>query len=532
MQKSFLLILLLTLCAVSALAQGKLVLYPKSIEFSDPFHRLNNVYFINNGDSAITIKDISYNSDAYFVRFNKFWSYPIILQPRDTLVMDCILQSYYLISPPDLYDTMSVYGDNKQLLAKINISIGYYDNISNGEIVGHISDGMNPVSGAKVFFYNRNLVAQTAITDINGYYSALLKPGEYKISAQQDSFYVTFYGQYPSPYNAVEINLKSDSVKSADIVLRKMISSGISVSGQVYDLPTFDLLRRGIVVIQHGTHTPSKISAGSAVNTSQPDVYTAAIQYDGSYKVNNISQTGYYYVQVLSDYFIPAYYNLLNNPTPFWQKADTLLVNSSPQGINIYLARDSAFGNGTISGKILLNNSSDSSNTEIIVLAQSLNIDSSIVAYGFTDLSGNFTISNLQYGKYQLRAQKIGFTDIYSGLINIDSVNPSIGGVEMSFNLAGLKISPSLPTDFQLLQNYPNPFNPSTTIEYFLPQGMTVRLRIINVLGQEVSTLINGYSSAGNHKITFNGSKLSSGIYFMNLSAGDKSVIKKIVLLK
>jgi hypothetical protein len=514
------------------LAQGKLKLFPGSIEFTDSFHRLNNVYFINIGDSALSIQDISYNSDAYYVRFNKSGYYPIILQPGDTLMMDCILQSYYIILPSDTVDTMFVYTTNSQLLAKINIKIDYHDNFSAGEINGHISGGNNPIPDAKVYLYSRNLLIQTVITDINGYYSAQLPPGGYTIAAQQDSFYVTFYGQQFSPYNAEEVNLKSNSVQSADIVLTKMESPGFSLSGRIHNTPIDYLLNRGIVVIRAGTHTPSKLSADASVDTVGPTVYSAIVQYDGSFTVNNITRAGYYYVQVLSDYYAPSYYNSLTGPESFWQRSDSVLLNNSVQGIDILMARDSTFGNGSISGKILLNNSTDTSDTGAMILVQSLNSDSTIQAYAFPDNNGNFTIYDLQYGRYELRAQKIGFADIYSGAVIIDSLNTSATGIEMNFNIAAVKNTPALPLDFKLYQNYPNPFNPSTTIEYFLPYSAIVFLRVYNLLGQEVSVINSGYSVAGDHKISFDGSKLASGIYFVSLTAYGKSLSKKIVLLK
>jgi hypothetical protein len=415
-------------------------------------------------------------------------------------------------------------------LAKINIKIDYYDDFFKGEIDGRITDGGNPVPGAKVSFYNRKLLVQTSLSDNSGYYSAQLPPGEYKISAQKDSFYVTFYGRQKSPYNAMQVYLKSDSVITADIVLTKMGNSGISVSGQVYDSPSGVLLRRGIVVLRPGTHTPSKLSASS--NSTQLSAYSAIIQYDGTYRIDNISETGYYFVQALSDYYVPGYYNNATKPAAFWQKADSISISSSPKGINIYMSRDSAYGDGNISGKILLNNSSDTSKTGVTILVQSLNRDSSILAYALMDVNGNFNISNLKYGKYQLRAQKIGLTDIYSGIISIDSVNNAVDGIEMNFDIAAVKGGPVMPLDFQLSQNYPNPFNPTTSIKYFLPYGAKVFLHVINVLGQEVSILEDGYSSAGSHTVLFNGSKLASGIYFVNLTVDGKFISRKIVLLK
>lgn len=90
----------------------------------------------------------------------------------------------------------------------------------------------------------------------------------------------------------------------------------------------------------------------------------------------------------------------------------------------------------------------------------------------------------------------------------------------------------SVPEKMELSQNYPNPFNPMTTISYSLPKDGFVSLTIYNVLGQKVSTLINKKQIAGVHSVLFEASEMPSGVYFYNLSSGDYSVIKKMILMK
>jgi hypothetical protein len=89
-----------------------------------------------------------------------------------------------------------------------------------------------------------------------------------------------------------------------------------------------------------------------------------------------------------------------------------------------------------------------------------------------------------------------------------------------------------VPNRFELLQNYPNPFNPSTTIEYVLPERTDVNLRIYNVLGQHVKTLVNKQQEAGTHKITFDAGNLASGIYFYSLTVKGITMTRRFVLLK
>jgi hypothetical protein len=92
--------------------------------------------------------------------------------------------------------------------------------------------------------------------------------------------------------------------------------------------------------------------------------------------------------------------------------------------------------------------------------------------------------------------------------------------------------SNSLPEIFSLEQNYPNPFNPSTSIQFRIPENSFVSLKIYNVLGKEVSTLINEEKNAGAYEVNFNASALSSGVYFYKLEAGNFVQTRKMVLMK
>ncbi|MGE5498482.1 MAG: M20/M25/M40 family metallo-hydrolase [Syntrophothermus sp.] len=90
----------------------------------------------------------------------------------------------------------------------------------------------------------------------------------------------------------------------------------------------------------------------------------------------------------------------------------------------------------------------------------------------------------------------------------------------------------SMPSDFIMEQNYPNPFNPVTTISYSIPMVSYVELKVYDMLGREVSSLVNEQKSAGEYKVQFDGSSLPSGVYIYNIKAGRFSASKKLILIK
>jgi hypothetical protein len=98
-------------------------------------------------------------------------------------------------------------------------------------------------------------------------------------------------------------------------------------------------------------------------------------------------------------------------------------------------------------------------------------------------------------------------------------------------NVSGNAVNQT-PQSFSLSQNYPNPFNPSTQISYQVPSNSSVSLKVFDVLGREVATLVNEVKPAGTYTATFNANSFPSGVYFYQLNAGSFSETKKLMLLK
>ena len=87
-------------------------------------------------------------------------------------------------------------------------------------------------------------------------------------------------------------------------------------------------------------------------------------------------------------------------------------------------------------------------------------------------------------------------------------------------------------TEYDLFQNYPNPFNPSTTIRYQIPEDGMVRLKVYDILGREVKTLVNNFKTKGRYEVTFDASSLASGLYIYEINSGSYKASKKMTLIK
>ena len=145
-------------------------------------------------------------------------------------------------------------------------------------------------------------------------------------------------------------------------------------------------------------------------------------------------------------------------------------------------------------------------------------------------INGNGTTTEKSY--YSFEDNNPGNGKSYYRLKQID--------YDGSFEYSNIvEVDLNIPTQFSLEQNYPNPFNPSTKIKYSIPsvtlsgvEGSRVILKVYDVLGNEIATLVNEEKPAGNYEVNFDASKFSSGVYFYELQAGDFVDMKKMILIK
>jgi hypothetical protein len=110
---------------------------------------------------------------------------------------------------------------------------------------------------------------------------------------------------------------------------------------------------------------------------------------------------------------------------------------------------------------------------------------------------------------------------------------PSLQGHEFPAGFSGDQPeAKSVPREYDLSQNFPNPFNPSTVIQYAIPVKSHVLLTVHNLLGQVVSTIVNGEQEAGFHEVKFDALNLASGVYLYRLESGKFIQTRKLTLIR
>ncbi len=144
-------------------------------------------------------------------------------------------------------------------------------------------------------------------------------------------------------------------------------------------------------------------------------------------------------------------------------------------------------------------------------------------------LSGGDTIYTISWLTESGNQLSVVVGALSSGSVSVNSISLVIVG---STPATLVKAPAQLPGNFTLSQNYPNPFNPSTQIQFSVPRAGFVSLKVYDMLGREVATLVHQELTPSSYSITWNASNVASGVYLYKLDAGNYSVTKKMVLMK
>jgi len=157
-------------------------------------------------------------------------------------------------------------------------------------------------------------------------------------------------------------------------------------------------------------------------------------------------------------------------------------------------------------------------------------VDDTVSIYTFADGDTPSDTADMVYATDGVAAPAP--TLIIVGKLADDSSSVSISDVYYNESPLGIGDDPYIANGFELSQNYPNPFNPVTHISYTVPVTGQVKLSVFNVLGEEVSTLVNNVVTSGKHTATWNASNMPSGVYFYSIEAAGFTQTKKLLLIK
>ena len=322
--------------------------------------------------------------------------------------------------------------------------------------------------------------------------------------------------------------MKSDNlnVTGIDFSLPSQSDGTNSISGFVYDadtgLPIADV-EIYAVPLSGGNWIESKTAKSQSTNKK-----LFKTDNNGAYNIGGI-RSGSYTLLFSRGGYLSAFYG----DTFEWENASVINLpgNTDLTGVNINLKQMNPIG-GEIIGEVNVTTQFTGLSGTLV---SAFNSSGKVIANAISEYNGNYNIPSLVNDNYTIKASKVGYpTSEYSQKVQIDlNSSPVVKNINISIGTTDAERTGSeIPESFSLSQNYPNPFNPSTKIEFSVPRASQVNLKVYNVLGKEIATLVNKYLETGNYKVNFSGADLPSGIYIYKFNSGSFSDIKKMILLK
>ncbi|MFA5031667.1 MAG: T9SS type A sorting domain-containing protein [bacterium] len=394
-----------------------------------------------------------------------------------------------------------------------------------GCIAGYVTSAKGPLASVSVGVYNattKGWVGNGGTTDSNGYYIATALPtGSYKVKAGHDSGYVTLYWNNKLDWNSaglVNVTLP-DTVNNINFSLY----IGGKIKGSVYSA-------KG--PIGNVEVDAFNINSGEVVGGEDTDS-------SGNYTIKSLP-TGYYKLWAFPNIWgdnedtIHAFewYNNKNN----WLSADSIYVTAPDSIINKDFTLEQC---GFITGTVCGTPKTSITGAEVGGWLYINNF------YGWlpffvdeTGTDGKYTLKNLRTGNYKVFAMASGYGTLWynqkpdSNTANLVSVTMPNATPNIDFNLTGIEESAGLKDRIPKIKTTQNPFIRTTTISYQIPVKTKVLLKIYDITGRPVKTLVNSEKEAGSYDVSFNAMGLSSGIYFVRFAAGNYKSTKKLILMR
>ncbi|MFA5034039.1 MAG: T9SS type A sorting domain-containing protein [bacterium] len=390
-----------------------------------------------------------------------------------------------------------------------------------GYISGYITSNKgSPLKNVRVYIYDTNIkdyyMSETT-TDSNGYYiiTYALLTGNYKVRTYNEESYVDLYWNNKSNWN--EANTVSVTAPDTAKNINFNLYMGAKIKGKVYG--TKGVLE-GVDIVAFNTNSGEWMETGETDST-------------GNYVITNLP-TGCYKLWASPNIWNDTvhafeWYNNKNN----WQTADSIYVTVPDSVLNIDFNLEK---NGIITGTVYGASPIDSARVSAWFYLNSwynwLSVSSK------TGIDGTYKLINLRTGDYKVSASKTGYETRWyndapdSASADLVSVTMPNTTPNIDFNLTGIEESAGLKDRVPKIKTTQNPFIRTTTISYQIPMKTKVLLKIYDITGRPVKTLVNGEKEAGSYDVSFNAIGLSAGIYFVRFAAGNYKSTKKLVLMR
>lgn len=364
--------------------------------------------------------------------------------------------------------------------------------------------------------YTRGVIGWGQTDQFGLYHILVVAGGSYIVAAARPGFLTEYYNNHYDPTEADIITVANDT-SGLDFTLREYPDAQNSV--------------RGVVRDSSGQPVPSRVILFPKPPGTQPPPTTRVVHSDslGNFLFTHVSAGVYDALAVPYSNFTPSFYKENSFGVIHWQEADSIIAAGLVSDINIGSVLIQSPGLVRITGTVTGSNGGPIPGGRVVART----IDGITVGYGVSDATGTYAMDAVPTGEITVLGDRMGFASAQGTVVvpqNTYVVNSNlILGSNGTTSVTGQSARPYI---FELDQSFPNPFNPTTTIRYSIPERSRVVLKVFNVIGQEVATLVDAVEDGGFKSVRFDASALTSGLYFYRLEAEGSVEVMKMLLLK